>query len=108
MRPPIPPPRRRPERLGDMLELFDVQILSALLPLADNPHEVPEPEDVKAGWTALAIWLTMAVVVGLLGWSMLRRLKGSLKARDEGVYGDPRPVGKAPQYEDEDEDEARD
>lgn len=88
-----------------MLELFDVQTLNALLVLADDPAQIPEPEDVKAGWTALVIWLTMAVVVGLLGWSMIRRLKRSLQSRDAGVYGDPRPVGKAPQYETDDEDE---
>lgn len=88
-----------------MLELFDPQTLTALLAYTDGPVEVPEPKDVKAGWTALVIWLTMAVVVGLLGWSMVRRLKTTIKSRDAGVYGEPRPVGKAPDYlQDEDEE----
>ena len=90
-----------------MLDLLDIQILAGLLPFADNP-DAPEPQDVKAGWTALAIWLTMAVVVGLLGWSMLRRLKRSVSAKESGVFGDPRPVGKAPEYEVDTDPEAED
>ena len=65
--------------------------VSLLAPLQD---EVPAPEDVKAGWLALGVFVALAVAVALLGVSLTRHLR---KARDNADHGafdpsdDPRP-----------------
>lgn len=48
----------------------------------------PEPEDVKAGWTAFALFIGGLVAVGLLGWSLTKQLRKVEAARKAGVYGD--------------------
>lgn len=73
-----------------MLDLLDPTLLHPVLALSDGaPRKSPEPEDVKAGWTALLLWLGMAVAVALLGWSLIRQLRKTNAARDAGLYGDP-------------------
>jgi hypothetical protein len=63
--------------------------LLAVLPLSDAPVDpAPEPEDVKAGWTAFAIFGLLALSVALLGWSLVRQLRKADDARKRGVYGD--------------------
>ncbi|MCW2761333.1 MAG: hypothetical protein JWR85_1534 [Marmoricola sp.] len=52
--------------------------------LAAGADKVPAPEDVKAGWGAFAVFILLAVAVGLLGWSMSRHLR---KARDNAERG---------------------
>lgn len=76
------------------------ELYPLLISLVD---EVPEPEDVKAGWTAFALFLIGCVVVGLLGWSLTRQLRKAQAAKDAGVYGDP-PVDRD---RDRDDDEPR-
>lgn len=49
--------------------------------------ETPEPEDVKAGWTAFAIFLGLAVAVGLLGWALTKQLKRTEANRKAGAFG---------------------
>ena len=56
-----------------------------LLVLTD---QAPEPEDVKAGWTAFALFIGGLVAVGLLGWSLVKQLRKVEDARKRGVYGD--------------------
>lgn len=51
--------------------------------------KAPEPEDVKAGWTAFAIFLLLAAAVALLGFSLLKQLRRAQAAQDAGVYDDP-------------------
>ena len=51
--------------------------------------ESPEPEDVKAGWTAFAMFLLLGVAVVLLGLSLIKQLRKAQAAREAGVYGDP-------------------
>jgi hypothetical protein len=51
-------------------------------------EEGPKPEDVKAGWTAFAVFIGLIVAVALLGWSLSRQLRKAQNARDAGVYGD--------------------
>jgi hypothetical protein len=51
----------------------------------------PEPEDVKAGWTAFAIFLLLAVAVAFLGRSLFKHLRKVEAAQEAGVYdGDTR------------------
>jgi hypothetical protein len=56
-----------------------------LITLADK---TPEPEDVKAGWTALIIFLLLAVAVAVLGFSLVKQLRKAQSAKDAGLYGD--------------------
>jgi hypothetical protein len=62
-----------------------------LITLTDK---APEPEDVKAGWTALIIFLLLALSVAVLGWSLVKQLRKAQSAKDAGVYGDE-PVDRA-------------
>jgi hypothetical protein len=59
--------------------------VSVVLLLSD---EGPKPEDVKAGWTAFAVFIGLILAVAFLGWSLLRQLRKAQRARDAGVYGD--------------------
>lgn len=67
-----------------------VNVLSAgLVAFADK---APDPEDVKAGWGAFAIFAGLAVAVGLLGWSLTKHLKKTKANAEAGVFDeDPKP-----------------
>ena len=58
--------------------------VSMLAPLKDN---VPAPEDVKAGWLALGIFVALAVAVALLGVSLTRHLRKARSNADAGAFG---------------------
>ena len=63
--------------------LFELALL--LVRLED---ETPKPEDVKAGWTAFAIFLLLAVAVVVLGFSLTKQLKKAQAAKDAvGICG---------------------
>jgi predicted permease len=49
--------------------------------------ESPEPEDVKAGWTALIVFLLLLVAVGLLGLSLVRHLRKAAANESSGMFG---------------------
>ncbi|MGD5691065.1 hypothetical protein QUT48_22805, partial [Xanthomonas citri pv. citri] len=51
-------------------------------------NEGPAPEDVKAGWVALVIFLLLALAVAFLGWSLTKQLRKAQNAKDAGAYGD--------------------
>lgn len=51
-------------------------------------EEGPAPEDVKAGWVALIIFLLLGLSVAFLGWSLVRQLRKAQAAKDAGLYGD--------------------
>jgi hypothetical protein len=53
--------------------------------------ETPKPEDVKAGWTAFAIFLLLGLAVVVLGFSLTKQLRKAKAAEAAGVYGDPDP-----------------
>jgi hypothetical protein len=58
--------------------------------------ETPEPEDVKAGWTAFVVFLLLAFAVVILGFSLTKQLRKAQAAKDAGVYGDdPAPEADA-------------
>jgi CDP-diglyceride synthetase len=48
----------------------------------------PAPEDVKAGWVALIIFLLLAVAVAILGRSLFTHLRRAQDSKDAGRYGD--------------------
>ena len=48
----------------------------------------PKPEDVKAGWVALVVFLLLCAAVVFLGFSLVKQLRKAQAAKDAGVYGD--------------------
>jgi hypothetical protein len=63
-----------------------ILLLPSLVPGADP---VPAPDDVKAGWGALALFIGLAVAVALLGWSMTRHLRKARENAERGVFDTP-------------------
>lgn len=59
--------------------------LSTLITILADPS--PKPEDVKAGWTAFALFLLLLAAVVLLGFSLTKQLRKAQAAKDAGVYG---------------------
>ena len=70
------------------------------LTLLAAAQEGPAPEDVKAGWVALLIFVLLALAVAFLGWSLTKQLRKAQAAKDAGAYGDE-PVGPASSISDE-------
>lgn len=66
-------------------------LLATLLPLVAWADEVPKDEDVKAGWTAFAIFIGLAVAVALISWALSRSLKRSKATLEAGGYGERAP-----------------
>jgi hypothetical protein len=58
-------------------------LTSFLVSLADD---VPQDDDVKAGWVAFAIFIGLIVAVAFLGWSLVRQLRKAQAAEDAGLY----------------------
>jgi hypothetical protein len=50
--------------------------------------QTPKDEDVKAGWTALVLFLLLIGAVVVLGFSLVKQLRKAQAAKDAGVYGD--------------------
>ena len=66
--------------------LVTFTVAEVLVRLVD---ESPEPEDVKAGWTAFAMFLLLGLAVVILGLSLVKQLRKAQAARDAGAFGDP-------------------
>ena len=62
-------------------------VTADLVRLAD-PVEGPDPEDVKAGWGAFAIFIGLCLMVAFLGWALTKQLKRVDRAKAAGVFGD--------------------
>ena len=58
--------------------------------------KVPEPEDVKAGWTAFTVFLLLVLAVVVLSFSLVKQLRKAQRAKDSGVYGDEPVPDEAP------------
>jgi hypothetical protein len=79
--------------MGSVIALVNDLAVLASSVLADVPapggiEQGPEPEDVKAGWTALVIFLLLALSVAVLGFSLVKQLRKAQAAKDAGLYGD--------------------
>jgi hypothetical protein len=71
-------------------------VLPDVLPLVTSlVDDVPEDEDVKAGWVAFAIFIGLALAVAFLGWSLLKQLRKVDAAEEAGLY-DPSDKKRAP------------
>jgi hypothetical protein len=71
--------------------LVDVLAHLALV-LTAVADEAPEPEDVKAGWTAFAIFLLLIGAVAFLGFSLTKHLRKAQAAEEAGLYGSDKPA----------------
>jgi hypothetical protein len=49
--------------------------------------QAPEDEDVKAGWTAFAIFIGLILAVAFLGWALTKQLKRAERNRRSGAFG---------------------
>jgi len=79
-----------------------MQLLTAVpLLLVRLADEVPEADDVKAGWLAFGIFLGLALAVAFLGWSLSKQLRKAQAAEDAGLY-DPSDRKKPEQMEQSD------
>ncbi len=68
--------------------------LTGFVALADK---TPADADIKAGWGAFAIFIGMAIAVGLLGWSLIRHLRTAKLNAEAGAFGTDEPESSAPQ-----------
>ncbi len=59
-------------------------LLTFVVSLAD---EVPDEEDVKAGWLAFAIFIGLILAVAFLGFSLVKQLRKTQAAKEAGVFG---------------------
>jgi len=67
-----------------MLSALSVPVLQLLTWVVD---ETPEPKDVKAGWTALIVFLLLIAAVVVLAFSFVKQLRKTEAARKAGVFG---------------------
>lgn len=74
--------------MSDPTALHAVTDLLALLPLSAPVDEAPEPEEVKAGWTAFGIFGLLVLAVALLGWGLTKQLRRADDNRRQGLFGD--------------------
>jgi hypothetical protein len=63
-----------------------LQPVAALLVSAAD--KTPKDEDVKAGWTALVVFLLLIAAVVVLAFSFVKQLRKAQAAKDAGVYDD--------------------
>jgi len=64
--------------------MLTLNVLPLLLAVADD---VPEEEDVTAGWLAFGIFIVLILAVAFLGWSLTKQLRKAQAAEDAGLYG---------------------
>lgn len=71
-----------------------MQVLTVLPQVLSFVDEVPEADDVKAGWVAFAIFIGLILAVAFLGWSLVRQLRKVDAAEEAGLYDptDKKPV----------------
>ncbi|KQW48921.1 hypothetical protein ASC77_09385 [Nocardioides sp. Root1257] len=71
-----------------------MQVLTVLPQLISLVDDVPEANDVKAGWVAFAIFIGLILAVAFLGWSLVKQLRKVDAAEEAGLYdpSDKKPV----------------
>ena len=74
-------------------------VVPDLLPLVTSlVDDVPDDEDVKAGWVAFAIFIGLVLAVAFLGFSLVKQLRKVDAAEEAGLYdpSDKKPVPMPP------------
>jgi hypothetical protein len=68
-----------------------MSVAAVLFPLTElvvrAADQTPKDEDVKAGWTALVLFLLLIAAVVVLAFSLVKQLRKAQAAEDAGVYG---------------------
>ena len=59
-------------------------VATLLVRVTDQIEKGPEPEDVKAGWVALLIFLGLGAAVVFLAFSLVKQLRKAQAAKDAG------------------------
>ena len=72
-----------------------MQVLTVLPQVLSFVDEVPEANDVKAGWVAFAIFIGLILAVAFLGYSLVKQLRKVDAAEEAGLY-DPSDKKPAP------------
>ena len=72
-----------------------MQVLTVLPQVLSFADQVPEDNDVKAGWLAFAIFIGLILAVAFLGWSLVKQLRKVDAAEEAGLY-DPSDKQAAP------------
>jgi hypothetical protein len=49
--------------------------------------KVPDPNDVKAGWVAFAVFIGLIIAVAFLGLSLTKHLRRARDNADRGAFG---------------------
>jgi hypothetical protein len=48
--------------------------------------KVPDPNDVKAGWVAFAVFIALVLAVAFLGYSLTKHLRRANDNAERGVF----------------------
>jgi hypothetical protein len=67
-------------------------LVELTLVLTAAADQAPEPEDVKAGWTAFAVFILLIGAVAFLGFSLTKHLRRAQAAEEAGLYGSEEPA----------------
>jgi hypothetical protein len=67
-----------------------------LAPLVVWADKVPDPNDVKAGWVALVVFVLLCLAVAFLGFSLTKHLRRARDNADRGVFGPAEDVSAEP------------
>jgi flagellar biogenesis protein FliO len=62
------------------------ELLTLVTVVVQAVDEVPEDEDVKAGWVAFALFGLLILAVVFLGFSLVKRLRNADRAEALGLY----------------------
>jgi hypothetical protein len=57
--------------------------MTTLIVWADK---VPDPNDVKAGWVAFAVFIALVLAVAFLGYSLTKHLRRANDNAERGVF----------------------
>jgi len=86
-----------------------MSVAAVLMPVADlvvsAADKTPKDDDVKAGWTALVVFVLLIAAVVVLLFSFTKQLRKAQAAKDAGVYGEDEDDRAEPEAEQADEPE---
>ncbi len=68
---------------ADLISTASTLVVRLVVRLGDP---TPEPEDVKAGWAAFALFGLLILAVVVLGLSLTKRLRNVERAEAQGLY----------------------
>ena len=63
-----------------------MQVLTVLPQILAFVDDVPQDDDVKAGWIAFAIFIGLILAVAFLGFSLVKQLRKVDAAEEAGLY----------------------